>query len=309
MALSLRQLTYFLALAEEGHFGRAAARVHISQPALSMQIRDMEADLGVALVERRSRDIRLSRAGRAVMERARHIVGAMGELEAAARREARSGRLNLGLIPTVAPYLLPLVLTRLRAADLGRDIRVREAQTDILLRDLDDGRLDAIVIATPPPGRGIAAQPLFADRFLLAASAQKLDAVARDSEALRPRALDPAQLLLLDEGHCLADQALHVCGLDRRSARLDLGASSLSTLCGLVAQGFGLTFLPEIAVRSELAAAGDMRLARFSSPEPERQVLLVRRSASGDDRWFDDLAAVLVGAGTELVAHARRVVA
>jgi LysR family hydrogen peroxide-inducible transcriptional activator len=232
----------------------------------------------------------------------------MRELEAAARRHGLGGRLNLGVIPTVAPYLLPVALTRLRAADLTRDIRVREAQTEVLLKGLDEGTLDAVVIASPAAGRGTVAEVLFQDRFLLAGSGARLAALGAGREALRPKAIDPDELLLLDEGHCLADQALEVCALDRRQTRVDLGASSLSTLCGLVAEGFGLTFLPELAVRTETAAAAEMRLVRFAAPEPAREVRLVRRESASDAGWFADLARILTEAGADLLAHARRLV-
>ena len=307
MTITLRQLSYFVALAETRSFGLAAARVHITQPALSMQIKELEAGLGVSLFERRPRDVRLTRAGREVLARSERVLAEVRELEATARRQALSGRLNLGVIPTIAPYLLPVALTRLRAADLTREIRVREAQTDVLLQSLDDGTLDAVVIATPVQGRNVVAVPLFTDRFLLAGSEMRLAALGPGREALRPAAIDPEQLLLLDEGHCLADQALEVCALGRRQTRVDLGASSLSTLCGLVAEGFGLTFLPEIAVRTEAAAAAKMRLARFSGPEPGRIVQLVRRESAADAGWFADLASILAEAGADLLAHARGV--
>ena len=311
MAVTLRQLGYFLALAEELNFGRAAQRVHISQPALSMQIKELEATLDAPLVERRPRDVRLTPAGREVLERARRILAETHELEASARLRGLSRRLNLGVIPTVAPYLLPVALTRLRATDITRDVRVREAQTAELLDELDEGRLDAIVIADPAPRGELVALPLFSDRFLLAGSEGRLAALGRrkaGDEVLRPVALDPEQLLLLDEGHCLSDQALEVCGLDRRRTRIDLGASSLTTLCGLVAEGFGLTFLPEIACRTESAAAPSMALMRFSRPEPARRITLVRRAATAGEAWFSELAEVLAGAGKELVAQACRAV-
>jgi LysR family transcriptional regulator, hydrogen peroxide-inducible genes activator len=308
MGTTFRQLTYFMALAETRSFGLAAAVVHVTQPALSMQIKEMEATLGVALFERRPRDVRLTRAGREVLAHASRVLSEMRELEAAARRHGLGGRLNLGVIPTVAPYLLPVALTRLRAADLTRDIRVREAQTEVLLKGLDEGTLDAVVIASPAAGRGTVAEVLFQDRFLLAGSGTRLAALGAGREALRPRAIDPDELLLLDEGHCLADQALEVCALDRRQTRVDLGASSLSTLCGLVAEGFGLTFLPELAVRTETAAAAEMRLVRFAAPEPAREVRLVRRESASDAGWFADLARILAEAGADLLAHARRLV-
>ncbi|MDW4547792.1 LysR substrate-binding domain-containing protein [Defluviimonas sp. D31] len=304
MPITLRQLSYFLALAEARSFGGAAELVHVSQPALSMQIKELETVLNATLVERLPRGLHLTRAGRELEIRARRIIAEIGELEASARRKTLTGRLNLGIIPTVAPYLLPQALTALRADDRTRDLRIREARTDDLMEDLHSGRLDAIVIAEPPPGADLAAATVFEDRFLLAGSAARI-AAAVGMETLRPSRLDPDQLLLLDEGHCLADQALEVCGLDRKRLRLDLGAASLSTLCGLVGQGIGLTFLPEIAVRTETAAVPDMALRRFAEPEPARRIALVRRATSDGEGWFDALAEVLAASGRALVESAR----
>ncbi|WP_432256224.1 LysR substrate-binding domain-containing protein [Limimaricola sp. AA108-03] len=303
---SLKQLRYFVALAETGGFGRAAETVFVSQPALSQQIKELEAILGVELVERLPRGIRLTRAGREVLERSRRILGEVAELERAARlSRGLTGRLRLGVIPTVAPYLLPIALTRLRARDLTLDIRVREAQTETLLDDLEAGRVDAVVAALPLPVAGLAVEPLVSDRFVLAGTAARLARWVGDPEALRPTSLAPDQLLLLDEGHCLADQALEVCGL-RGRGRVDLGASSLATLSGLVAEGFGLTLLPEIALRAETAAAPGLALMRFAAPEPARELALVRR-AGGDGGWAAPLADLLREAGAELLGSARAV--
>lgn len=303
MTITIRQLSYFVALAEARSFGLAARRVHVTQPALSQQIKELEANLGVSLVERLPRDIRLTRAGQVLLERARAILGDLSDAEQAVRlQRGLTGRVSLGVIPTIAPYLLPLALTRLKTRDVTLDIRVREAQTARLVEDLGDGRLDAIVIALPVPRPGMVAEPLFTDRFLLAGSESRL-AMVRAARSPAQVPLD--QLLLLDEGHCLADQALEaVCGLANRPMRVDLGASSLSTLCGLVAEGFGLTFLPEIAVRTETAAAPALRLRRFSDPEPSRTVALVRRASSQDDGWMQELAEILRDAAGELLAHA-----
>ncbi len=303
---SLKQLRYFVALAETGGFGRAAETVFVSQPALSQQIKELETILGVELVERLPRGIRLTRAGREVLERSRRILGEVAELERAARlSRGLTGRLRLGVIPTVAPYLLPIALTRLRARDLTLDIRVREAQTETLLDDLEAGRVDAVVAALPLPVAGLAVEPLVSDRFVLAGTAARLARWIGDPEALRPTSLAPDQLLLLDEGHCLADQALEVCGL-RGRGRVDLGASSLAPLSGLVAEGFGLTLLPEIALRAETAAAPGLALMRFAAPEPARELALVRR-AGGDGGWAAPLADLLREAGAELLGSARTV--
>lgn len=304
MRITLKQLLYFRALAEARNFGRAAEISNVTQPALSMQIKELEAELGVKLVERLPRDVRLTREGRAVLERAERVLSEAMELEASARRDNLGAALNVGMIPTVAPYLLAGTLARLRAADITRDLRLREAQTADLLTALREGRLDAVVLADPPASPDLEALPLFADRFLLAGTPARLDALGDGSETLRPMALRPEHLLLLDEGHCLADQALEFCRLDRRQTRLDLGASSLATLCGLVAEGFGLTFLPEIALASETAASPGLSLRRFEAPEPARQIALVRRKGSASGAWFADLQAHLCAAGADLLARA-----
>lgn len=300
MPITLRQISYFAALADEGSFVRAAARVNVTQPALSMQIKEMEEQLGLRLVERGPREARLTPAGREVLARAARVLAEVREIEGMGRRQGPGGRVNLGIIPTVAPYLLPPVLARL--GGVSRELRLREARTDRLLEELAGGALDAVVIARPAGRDDLAAEGLFRDRFVLAGSAARMEGLG--AESLRPVSLDPDQLLLLDEGHCLADQALEVCGLTRRQMRVDLGASSLSTLVGLVAQGFGLTFLPEIALRSEMAAAPAMRLARFAAPEPARDIALVRRAATPREDWVAELAGVLAAAGRDLLVQA-----
>ena len=306
MDITLRQLAYFVALTETRHFGRAAERCHVTQPALSTQIREMEARLGSQLIERRRQGLTLTPAGQAVLRSARAIRGEIEVMQEAVRwRDGLSGRLRLGVIPTVAPYLLPVALPMLRAGDLSLDLRVREAQTDMLLADLGDGRLDAAVMALPAGGPGLHATALFEDRFLLAGSKAQLGTLQATEGPVRPGALDPDRLLLLDEGHCLADQALEVCGLERAATRVDLGASSLATLAGLVAEGFGLTFLPELSLASALAATPELALMRFPAPEPSRTIGLVRRDLQGQTGWFDDLAGLLRSAGQSGLERAR----
>lgn len=305
MKVTLKQLVYFRALAQARNFGRAADLVNVTQPALSMQIKELEAILGVALVERLPRDVRLTRAGRDVLARAERILCETMELETSARRQGLQAALTLGMIPTIAPYLLPGMLARLRAGDITRDLRLREAQTADLLSGLREGRLDAVVLADPDPAPDLVMAPLFQDRFLLAGSEGRLGALEQGHRALDPTSLNPDHLLLLDDGHCLADQALAFCAIDRRQTRLDLGASTLSTLCGLVAQGFGLTLLPELAVRAEAANGQGIVLQRFGQPEPYRHITLLRRASSDGGMWFDDLGAHLCAAGQELLAAAR----
>ncbi|MBK4217803.1 LysR family transcriptional regulator [Paracoccus caeni] len=302
MNISLRQLRYFLALAEQGHFTRAAETIHVTQPALSMQIRALEDAVGARLVERTAAGIVLTPQGRALEKHARKVMEAMNGLQQGMRGPGHGGRLVLGMIPTVAPYLLPEVLPVLRAGDIGRDLHLREAQTDRLMEELARGRLDAAVIASPADGADMVSIPLFTDHFLLAGSAARIAQLR--GTATPPQELDPGQLLLLDEGHCLGDQALEVCGLNRRSAKLDLGAASLSTLCRLAAQGMGLTFLPELARRQEIAAAPGLATIRFPDPQPLRQIQLVRRATTPDGGWFPELAETLRQAGQRLVQDA-----
>ncbi|MBO9454123.1 hydrogen peroxide-inducible genes activator [Paracoccus sp. R12_1] len=297
--MTLRQLRYFLALADHGHFTRAAEVTHVSQPALSMQIRALEEIAGGPLVERITGGVVLTPRGRELAAHARRVMAAMAGLEQGLRQPGEGGRLMLGMIPTVAPYLLPEALPVLRARDVGRDLHLREAQTDRLLDELDCGRLDAVVVATPPEGRGMVAAPLFTDRFLLAGSAARIAQI--QGRAVAPKELDPGQLLLLDEGHCLGDQALEVCGLNRRSSHLDLGAASLSTLCRLAAQGMGLTFLPQIALRQEIAAAPGLTAIAFPDPQPLREVVLIRRASTPAEGWFDELADTLRAAARNLL--------
>ncbi len=304
MRITLRQLEYFIALAERRHFGQAAAIVNISQPALSVQIKELEATLGGPLVERHARDVTLTPFGRLALDQARDIVAKVRMLEHSARwRDGLAGKLYIGMIPTVAPYLLPTALGELRARDLSLDVQVQEAKTERLLLAIQQGDLDAAVIALPAEVNGLVERPLFEDRFLLAGSQARLNALGQNQEELRPVSLDPDQLLLLEDGHCLTDQALEVCG--RSNHQINMGASSLATLSRMVAAGFGLTLLPEIAAITESRAAPDMALSRFHGAEPSRTIGLVRRNIAGDDGWFTELGDILTRVGNELVQDAR----
>ena len=294
MNITLKQLASLRALAEHGNFSRAAEAVHISQPALSMQIMELETNLGVSLVTRKP--MGLTRAGRIALAHAERIAAELRALEASMRRGR--GQLNLGMIPTIAPYILPRALPDLQAQFDG--VRLREAQTEALLMDLAEGRIDAALIATPAPefDESILAE----DRFVLAG---RPDILAQ-CRGLAPEALDPMQLLLLDEGHCLADQALALCGLTRSAQSMDLGAASLATLCGLVGQGLGITLLPEIAIATELRGTPTIALSRFEE-EPQRLLRLVRRrGGQQDESWFAPLADLLGTACRQMIDAQRQ---
>jgi len=306
MSVSLRQLSYYRALAEHLHFGRAAAAVSVSQPALSVQIRELETALGQRLVERRARDVVLTPFGRVMLAHAEAVGEAVRALEDAARWQGGvPSRLRLGLIPTLAPYLLPGVLEHLRSGDILMDVQVKEAKTDRLTADLLAGRLDAVVMALPVEAAGLVAHSLFDDRFLLAGSAARLDSLQSAVRTLRPDDLGAQQLLLLEDGHCLTDQALEACRRGRGHAQIDMGASSLATLTRLVAAGFGLTLMPELAAGAEMRGAQDVRLLRFAAPEPKRTICLVRRASTAGEGWFAQLAGVLTEVGTAITRAAR----
>lgn len=302
MNITLRQLTYFKALCEHRNFGRAAASVNVSQPALSVQIREMEASLGGQLVERRARDIVLTPFGRRILDHAARVLTELQALTEAARwQDGLAGRLSLGIIPTVAPYILPGVLEALRSRDISLDVKVREARTDQLVSEVQSGQLDAAILALPVPHEGLQSRALFADRFLVAGSATRLATLVDRADALRPTSLTQTSLLLLEDGHCLTDQALEVCGRGRGHAQIDMGASSLSTLSRLVAAGFGLTLMPEIAATTEARAAPGLQLQRFAEPEPYREIALIRRASTETALWFDELADLLARVGTDLI--------
>lgn len=280
---TLRQLRYLVALAEEGHFGRAAAACHVTQPALSMQIKELEAELDLPLVDR-ARGAALTPEGEELAARARALTAGVKDLEefARERRGLRSRRLALGIIPTMAPYLLPRLLPVLALAIPDLDLKVRETRTAALMAELMAGDLDAVIAARPLEGEGIEIVDLFEDPFLLASPAA--DPLAADD----PRDLPPERLLLLEEGHCLRDQALGACEISDLST---FGATSLTTLLQLVAHGQGITLLPQMAA-SDLA---DPRIVlnRFSEPQPSRMVAMAWRRASPRRKQLRDIAARL----------------
>ncbi|WP_170760295.1 LysR substrate-binding domain-containing protein [Ruegeria lacuscaerulensis] len=306
MNFTLRQLQYFSAVAEQRNFGRAAQACNVSQPALSVQIKALEETLGGPLFERQARDILITPLGRDVLDYARQVLGAADRLDRFAKDHSGGHRsLSIGIIPTIAPYLLPGVLAGLRSSDVSLRVQIREARTERLLAMLRAGEIDAGVVALPAGGSELFELPLFEDRFLLAGSHARLQRMASDPESLRPLDLKTAQLMLLDDGHCLTDQALEVCGQDRSSELINMGASSLATLSRLVAEGFGLTLMPELAARAEAEAVPGLKLRRFCTPQPARTVGLVRRSSTGDEGWFNGLAEVIRQVGQGIVSATR----
>ena len=288
--ITLKQLRYLAALAEHRHFGRAAEACAITQPALSMQIRDLETDLGVDLVERRPGEVILTDVGIEVARRAEHVLAAARDLADFARHSGRllTGRLRLGVIPTLAPYVLPQILPPLQQRFPEARIELRETQTRNLLDELARGALDAVLLALPVEENEFETLRLFDDPFLLAVPA----AEARGERIMiDSRDIDPRRLILLEEGHCLRDQALAFCGA-RIEAASSLGATSLSTVMQMVANGYGVTLLPRIALPVE-ARDTRVKVLRFRAPEPVREIGLAWRRTSPRKADFAALGKIV----------------
>ncbi len=293
--ITIRQLRYVEALARHGHFGRAAEACAVSQPALSMQIRDLEAGLGMALFERGARQVRLTGFGDAFASRAREILRAVDELGEMARAAGGrlSGRLRIGVIPTIAPYLLPRIITDLTRLYPGLDIQVRETLTPRLIEELSDGRLDTAILALPVSEPAFTEVPLFTEDFVLVRP--KTDA---DLPVPSARRLREMRLLLLEEGHCFRDQALDFCDMRSVLPREMLDGSTLSTLVQMVGAGMGVTLIPEMAVPVETRAA-PVSVARFEPPRPSRTIGMIWRRTNPLAEQLAGVAEVLrvTGAG------------
>lgn len=277
--VTLRQLRYFETLARTLHFGMAADQCAVTQPALSMQIKELERELGVELIERRGNSVALTTAGREIAERAETILGNVRELADYARRHhgELTGPLRLGIIPSVAPYLLPAMLSATQERYPDLDLQIRETQTDALVEELLRGELDAVLLALPVSHPQVETTPLFDDRFLIAVQAGAAPAWS----AADPRArIGQERLLLLEEGHCLRDQALQFCQIANVQSRKSLGAASLTTIMQMVAAGHGITLLPELCAAAEVDRQR-VALIAFPGEAPMRTIGLAwRRSAA-----------------------------
>jgi LysR family hydrogen peroxide-inducible transcriptional activator len=290
--VSLRQLRYLESLAETHHFGHAAEACAVSQPALSMQIKELEDELQLSLVERRRSGIELTEQGEEIARRARSILASVRDLLDYAKHQEGllSGVLKLGAIPSIAPYLLPLALPELQRRYPGLNLKLRETVTANLVRELVMGDLDLILVALPIEDPEVETLHLFDDRFILAAKSTKRNQRLRHASA---DMLADNRLLLLEEGHCLRDQALSYCHMVTPEARDSFGASSLATIVQMVANGYGVTLLPEMAIASEIHSSGDIRLLRFRSPEPKREIGLAWRKTSPRKQDFKQFAELL----------------
>lgn len=293
--ITLRQLHYFDTLASALHFGRAADVCAISQPALSMQIKELEAQAAAPLFERSPKGLQLTPFGAEFATRARAIlreVAGLGDFVRAQTGDGLAGKVSLGVIPTVAPYFLPQMMAALNASFPALDLRLREAKTHTLLAELGEGRLDCAILALPLAAPHLAQMPLFAEDFVLVRPAADAARPVPDAQGLREM-----RLLLLEEGHCFRDQALAFCAMPANARpnnrpREVMDGSALTTLVQMVAAGMGVTLIPDMAVAVETRAA-QVCIQRFPAPAPQRQIGMVWRKTSPIAGHLADLAQVL----------------
>ncbi len=274
--LTLKQMRYFDALARQAHFGRAADACAISQPALSMQIKEMERTLGTPLLERGARGVALTAFGEDVLVRLRDVLRIVDEIEDSARavRDRLAGRVRIGVIPTVAPYMLPRIVGELTTHYPDLDLQLRETLTSRLLEELADGSLDTAILALPVGEPAFEEVPLFTEAFVLVRPGQD-----RGRPVPSPERLREMRLLLLEEGHCFRDQALSFCNMSTAAPREMMDGSSLSTLVQMVSAGLGVTLIPEMAVDIETRSA-DVSVDSFEQPMPERTIGMIWRRSN-----------------------------
>lgn len=276
IGITLKQLRYFDALARHQHFGRAADACAISQPALSLQIKNLENNAGAKLIERGAKTVSLTQLGEEFWAQTRRVLLDIDELGSLVRASKGpfAGRFRLGVIPTVAPYLLPDTIKALTARFTDIELELREAVTKSLVADLLDSRLDAAIVALPISEPALREFALFQEDFVLVRALQDADKPVPGPDMLRTM-----RLLLLEEGHCFRDQALSFCDIPKTQPRQLMEGSSLSTLVQMVSAGMGVTLIPEMAVRMETRSA-QVSIARFAPPKPQRMVGMVWRKSN-----------------------------
>jgi len=277
--MNLKDLKYLVALADTGHFGKAADRTFVSQPTLSAQLKKLEQYLGVKLVERQPKNVQLTEVGKQIVVRARRMLDESDEIIALARNNTDpfAGKLKVGLIPTIGPYLLPRVMQKLRKALPHLGLMLYEHQTEALLKRLRDGEIDLGIMALPIAQDGLESRQLYEEAFTVALPNNHPLAA---KSTIKVQDLKGQTLLLLEDGHCLRDQALEVCSrIEIREAE-DFRATSLETLRQMVVAGLGITLLPETAVEPPFGSQRGLTIRQFAKPTPTRTVGAVWRKSS-----------------------------
>lgn len=287
--MNLRDLKYLVALAEHKHFGRAAEAAFVSQPTLSTQIMKLEDELGVALVERTPRKVLLTEVGREIVQRARDVLNEVEQIRLIARRtlDPESGTLRLGIFPTLGPYLLPHVIPRIRERFPRLELLLVEEKTEVILRQLREGRIDAGILALPVHDQQLHVEKLFDEPFVLAVP--EGNPLARH-RSIKLDDLADQNLLLLEDGHCLRDQALEVCQLAGAGEKSGFRATSLETLRQMVAANVGITLLPVLAVKPPVARVEQVRLVEFLGRPPARHIAMLWRKSSAMHGFLGDFA-------------------
>lgn len=287
--MNLRDLKYLVAVAEHKHFGRAAEACFISQPTLSTQLKKLEAELAVTLIERANRQVMLTPVGEKIVEQARLVLREVDQMVRVATEHADplGGDFRLGLIPTVAPYLLPKILTPIRKAFPKLHMHLTEGQTVVISRMLREGDLDAVILALPLLEENVVAHTLYREPFYFTVSRRHPLA---GKKFVRLSDLDNEQVLLLEEGHCLRDQALEVCNSHNAVENTNFRATSLETLRQMVAANIGITLMPELAITGKSA---QVRYIPFEGKAPYRDIGLCWRKSSTREELLVQLAATL----------------
>jgi LysR family transcriptional regulator, hydrogen peroxide-inducible genes activator len=299
--LKLKDLRYLVAVADTRHFGQAAARCFVSQPTLSAQLKKLEDYLGVQLVERHPRRIALTEAGAQVVSRARRIIEASDEIVSLAelQRDPLAGRLRVALLPTIGPYLLPLVASRIRKKLPRVELLLYEYQTGAMLDHLNAGDIDVGILALPVPSEGLVERKLFDEAFVVAVPEHHALATRK---TLKPADLNGETLLLLEDGHCLRDQALDVCARSQVHEKQDFRATSLETLRQMVASGGGITLLPELASSGAYGNARGVVTVPFAKPAPARHIGALWRKTSARSTAIEAVCEVIGDAAGRQVA-------
>ena len=298
--MNLRDLRYLVALADYKHFGRAAEASFVSQPTLSTQLKKLEEELGMALVERNPRNVLLTEVGEAVVKRAKVILREADEIKAIARRamDPESGTVRLGIFPTLAPYLLPHVVPNIVKRFPKLELILVEEKTEVLLKKLHEGELDAAILALPIHDDSLHAEFLFEETFVLALPKQHRLAKAKKVK-LADLALE--SLLLLDDGHCLRDQALEVCAMTGAAEKPGFRATSLETLRHMVSANVGVTLMPALSVHAPAPNSPGIRLVPFSEPVPHRRIAMIWRRTSALTAFLHQLVPILKGIDPQLL--------
>ncbi len=299
--LTTRQMLYFEALAETRHFGRAAQRVHVSQPALSVQIAEIERQLGYSVFDRKSGGGTLTRRGETLLHHVKSALESLRTIERETRIDAGffDGVLRLGIIPTIAPYLLPILVPAIRHSHPELQLEIKETTTAQLVEAIRARELDTFIAAAPIDEADLACEHLFEDRFFIAGATEEREVLTSASQGDFPA----ERILLLEEGHCLRDQALDVCGLTPGRRLVNYSATSMTTLLQMVEHGMGLTLVPEMAIEAEIKHR-KLAIAPFGDPAPSRAVSLFSPKHAINTADHGELAEIVRRVANEITSVA-----